>query len=339
MNYQVRDIDYGVWQKFVAARGEANFLHSWQWGKTHQALGHDVVRCGLYDSGDKLVGVMQGIVMDARRGRYMEIGGGPLLDWDNSSLVQAAMSGIKKLAAEKSCVFVRIRPQLNKSEDNLKLFSSRGLRKAEMHLYAQNTNILNLSHTEEVLLANMRRQTRYEIRQAEKQNIKVESSSSEELVDKFYELQRQTAKLHDFIPPTRDFLVFLIRSFEGSAKFYLATKNGQFLALALVIFYGQEADYFEGASTLEGRKLPGSYAIQWQIIKDAKASGLSRYNLWGVAPSDANENHRFANVSTFKRGFGGEDYDFVPAHDLVINKVRYIKNLAVEKVRRKIRKL
>jgi len=338
MSYQVKDIDQEQWRAFLDTRPESNFLQAWQWGQAHVDTGHELVRLGIFD-GDSMLAAIQGIVMNAKRGRYLEIGGGPLLDWNNTELVKYLMEALKNVAAAKSCVFVRIRPQLESSETSLKLFSDLGLRRAAMHLYAQNTSILDLAKSEEELLAAMRRQTRYEIRQAVKQNIVVESSSGEAMVNKFYELQQETARRHRFIGPSRNFLTSLVRNFCERAVIYTARKDGHLLALALIIFYGREADYYEGASTLEGRELAGSYGIQWQVIQDAKAAGCKRYNLWGIAPPGSNENHRFANVTTFKQGFGGEDYNFIPAHDLVINKIKYLKNLAVERIRRKIRKL
>jgi len=36
---------------------------------------------------------------------------------------------------------------------------------------------------------------------------------------------------------------------------------------------------------------------------------------------------------------GGEVVEFVPAHDLVISKIKYMKNLAVETLRKKKRHL
>jgi len=116
------------------------------------------------------------------------------------------------------------------------------------------------------------------------------------------------------------------------------TNDRQLIAQAFVVFYGAEASYHYGASTELGRSEPGAYAIQWQAIKEAKRRGCSRYNFWGVVRPDETK-HRFYGVSVFKRGFRGEDVEYLHAQDLVINKAKYLKNLAVEHTRRKVRKL
>ena len=100
----------------------------------------------------------------------------------------------------------------------------------------------------------------------------------------------------------------------------------------------EEGDYYEAASTDLNRKIPGAYALLWQAIKDLKKEGYERFNLWGIAPA-GQPNHRYAGVTTFKTGFGGEIIEYVPAHDLIISKVKYLKNLAVETLRKKKRHL
>ena len=71
---------------------------------------------------------------------------------------------------------------------------------------------------------------------------------------------------------------------------------------------------------------------------DVKAAGYERFNLWGIAPA-GQPNHRYAGVTTFKTGFGGEVIEYVPAHDLVLSKIGYFKDYVVESVRKKKRHL
>ena len=100
----------------------------------------------------------------------------------------------------------------------------------------------------------------------------------------------------------------------------------------------EEGDYYEAASTELNHKLPGAYALLWQAMKDLKADGYERFNLWGIAPPNQ-PNHRYAGVTTFKTGFGGEVVEYVPAHDLVLSKVRYLADFAFETLRKKRRHL
>lgn len=316
---------------------EANFLQSWQWGALHEKCGHKVVHQAVVVE-HKVLGGWQGIIKDARRGRYLEVPGGPLIDWTDPAEVERVTRQLRYVAKRNRAAFVRIRPQVIDNPSNRAVFSMAGYRKAPFHLHAEHTNILDLSPSEEDLLAGMRRQTRYEVRQAAKKGVKVSWQTGTQAVEEFYELQQETANRQGFIPSSKDFLSALVESFGDQARIYKAEKDGQLLNMAIVIFHGQEAEYFEAASTPEARQYPGAYGLLWQSIKDAKAMGKTRYNLWGIAYSD-DPKHRYAGVTTFKRGFGGQDVTYLPAHDLVINRWRYALNWLIETVRRKKRKL
>lgn len=324
------------WDEVVAVWPNANFLNSWQWGEIHEKLGDKIYR--LIIRGENTTGAVLAIVKDARRGRYLEVPGGPLIDWGNKLMVASTLEELRLIAKADGCVFIRIRPQEYDSESIEVELTKLGFKKALMHLYAEHTSILDLTSTEEKLLSNMRQQTRYEIKRASKEGIEVTSSSSPSDLNLFYEIQVSTAKRQGFVPSTRRLLELQLETLGDNFKIYRAEKNGQMLSMAIIISYGREADYYEGASTEAGRKLPGACAIQWRAIQDAKQAGIERYNFWGIASSD-NPKHRFAGVTTFKRGFGGEDVSFVPAHDLVLNKIKYVKNWLVELVRKKMRNL
>ncbi len=279
-------------------------------------------------------------VREARRGRYLEIPCGPLINYENSAEITEIFATIKQIAKAENCVFVRVRPQLLATEENLKILNDLNHKKSPMHLAAEHTVILDLTKSEDDLLKSMRRQTRYEVRQAEKKGITVKKSNSKEIFEEFHKVQLETAHRQNFIPPTMKILDAEREAFAEDAEIYYAeTKEHEKIAYGLIISGGNETDYFEAASTPLNRKLPGAYALLWQAIRDAKKSGQTRFNLWGIAPA-GQPHHRYAGVTTFKTGFsGGETVEFVPAHDLVIKKFAYLKNLLVETIRKKRRHL
>lgn len=326
--------DKNTWEKFILSYPDANFLQSWNWGEFHQNLDKTVKRVGFF-SENKLAGVMLCIVECAKRATYLTIPGGPLIDWDNPLLVNAFKKTVEEILLDEKCSFVRVRPQILENEKNNKLFLKLGFKKAPMHLHAELTRQLDLTKSEEQLLSGMRKNTRYEIRKALTLGVKVTSSKHPSDIDNFYKLQTETAKRQDFIPFDKKFLKeqFKVFTKDNQVILYTAWLNKKKLAQAFIIFYGNEADYHYGASTKEGRKYPGAYLIQWEAIKEAKKRVMERYNLWGVSP-EGQTNHRFYGVSVFKRGFGGEDVEYLHARDLVINPVAYKFNLFIEKFRK-----
>ena len=322
------------WAEIVKKYPEANLLQSPEYGKSCEKLGAKVI----VDDFDG-VGYAQMIVRDAKRGRYLEIPCGPLLDWTDKNAVKTIINKISEIAKKERCVFVRIRPQLISTTENISLLKKLGFKKSPMHLAAENTVLIDLTKTEEELLAGMRRQTRYDVRRAEKMGIKITKSDDEDVFRDFHKVQLDTAKRQGFVPPSLKALLAEREAFMPNIAIYAATTDkDELIAYGMIIGSGEEADYYEAASTSLNRKLPGAYALLWKAILDAKTNGYKRFNLWGIAPKDQ-PNHRYAGVTTFKTGFGGAITEYVPAHDLVISRVGYLKDLVVEKTRKKRRHL
>ena len=322
------------WNEVVKKFPEANFLQAPAYGKMNELLGFKVITEDFDENGWVLM-----IIRDAKRGRYLEIPCGPLINWEDKKIIKAVFTRIVEVAKKEKCVFVRLRPQLMANEKNLKLLESLGLKKSPMHLAAEHTVMIDLLKSEEDLLKNMRRQTRYEVRRAEKLGIKVRKDCSREIFDEFHQEQVKTAKRQNFIPPDLKTLLAEREAFGNNIEIYVAeTAENQKIAYGLIIKDGREGDYYEAASTELNRKLPGAYALLWRAMRDLKEEGYERFNLWGIAPA-GHPNHRYAGVTTFKTGFGGEIVEYVPAHDLVISKPKYLKNLIVETARKKRRHL
>lgn len=327
------------WENFLNSHREANFLQSWSWGEFHISLGNPIQRSGFYKNRE-MVGVMLSIVEKAKRGWYLTVPGGPILDWRNQDIVDSFASEIKNIAKLNNCVFIRVRPQILSNDSSKRIFKQLGFMNAPMYLHAELTSQLDITKSEEELLSQMRKTTRYEIKKAQNIGVKITTTTNEFKIKEFYDLQIETSKRQKFVPFSFKFLSeqFKIFAESGNALLYSAYLKDRLLAQAFIIFYGKEAVYHYGASTEDGRNYPGAYLIQWEAIKEAKKRGMSRYNLWGVAPIDK-PNHRFFGISIFKRGFGGEDVGYLHAQDLIINYPKYMLNFLIEIFRKKVRKV
>ena len=329
-----KEFSSAIIQEIISTYPEINFLQLPKYGKMNELIGDKTI---IEDFGGKAHALM--IVRNAKRGRYLEIPCGPLLDWNNKKLSKDVFDKIAEIGKREKCIFVRIRPQLNGSPENLKKLADLKLEKSPMHLAAEHTVMIDLRKTEDELLADMRRQTRYEVRRAEKLNIHVDKSNSLEVFKEFHSVQTETAKRQNFVPPSLKTLLAEREAFGDDIMIYVAkNEDDKPIAYGMIIRGGKEGDYYEAASTELNHKLPGAYALLWQVMKDLKADGYERFNLWGIAPPNQ-PNHRYAGVTTFKTGFGGEVVEYVPAHDLVLSKVRYLADFAFETLRKKRRHL
>ncbi len=332
--------DQQVWKSYILSRKEANFLQSWHWANFQQKIGKTIFAIGIFDK-KKQIGSALLVKEEAKRGNYLTIAGGPLINWQelNISELTEIFNFFKQLAKKNNCSFVRFRPQALNTNFLQKKLAKLAAKKAPMHLTADLTLQINLFPTEEELLKKMRKNTRYEIRKSQKLGIEIRTSQDPAQIKRFYEDQLILAKKHNFVPFSYEFLFEQFKKFAANdnAMLFDAYYQGKLLASAFIIFYNNEAVYHYGTSTLNNQRLPGSYACQWAAILEAKKRGCAKYNLWGIAPTDQ-VNHRFAGVSLFKRGFGGEEVAYLPAHDLPVSNNYWIIRI-FEWMRRKARRL
>lgn len=326
------------WEQFILSHPEANFLSSWNWIEYNRKLGKKVFPVGLFQN-KKLVGALLFIKEESRRGNYLTIAGGPILNWEDKVVVEAFVNESKRIGKLEQCVFLRVRPQIEDTETNRSLFQENGFREAPMHITADLTLQLDLDLSEEELLMQMRKTTRYEIRKADRVGVEVVQSRDPSDIKEFHKYHLWLAQKHNFVPFSYEMFYKQFETFVNDDQVVLfhAYKHKKLLDTAFIMFYGKEAAYHYGISTPENRGLPGSYACQWEAIKEAKKRGMTRYNFWGIAPLDK-PNHRYAGLSVFKRGFGGREVAYLPAHDLPLSPLYTVVNL-FETFRAKRRKL
>lgn len=342
MNLSVHRVsDKTVWEHDLKQYSEANFLQSWNWGEFERSLGKQIFPLQVL-SENTVVGMALVITEHARRGTYLTIAGGPLLLWNtkNTSAIWAALeTELRKIGTEVKASFVRLRLQEKASPEITSFLQKRGLKPSPMHLTADLTLQLDLTQPLEKILQNMRKNTRGEVRKAEKLGITVTQSTDPNEIQDFYEQQLAVASRQGFVPFSYDFLSQQFEAFlpDNQVCLFQSWQDKQLLASAFVIFYNGEAVYHYGISTAANVKLPGSYACQWSAIQEAQARGMTRYNFWGVAPLDE-PNHRFSGVGLFKRGFGGQEVQYQPAYDLPLS-WNYAITRNFELLRKKLRRL
>jgi len=323
--YQSREIkDKKVWEKFLLSQHPQSFLQSWNWGETNRLIGNQIFRRGFFKN-DKLIGLCLLIKQKAKRGPHLIIPAGPIIDWKNQELVNFVNQEIKKIAKKEKVWFVRTRPEIIDSPAAKHLLKNLSFVSAPMYLHAENTWVLDITPKEEDLLLGMRKNTRYLVRKSLKSNLKLKTTRQPSAALVLKKLQEATIRRHNFVGFPEEFFRALLKTFgtDHQAQVFVAKLEKEILAAALIIFYADTAYYYLGASSDKIRKIPASYFLQWQIIKEAKRKGFKKYNFWGIAPTN-NPRHRFWGVTIFKKGFGGQRIDWLHAQDLPLTPLYWL---------------
>jgi lipid II:glycine glycyltransferase (peptidoglycan interpeptide bridge formation enzyme) len=125
----------------------------------------------------------------------------------------------------------------------------------------------------------------------------------------FYTLFQETAKRDGIAIHSRDYYAFLFElcgEYENDpeVRLYIAEHEGEAIAAVVTLFRGQDGTYLYGASSDKKRNLMAPYLLQWIAMRDARAWGCIRYDLFGIPPND-DPAHPMAGLYRFKTGFGG----------------------------------
>ena len=321
---------------FVGSMVKSQFLQSWEWGEFQQSLGRKIWRLGVLDS-QSLVASALVIKHNLPLGRnYLYCPRGPIFETKNQGLktknyLDELLEKIIEIAKQENSLFVRIEPPVEKSNElNLKSLV------ATQFVQPKDTLTLDLSKSEEQLLSEMHPKTRYNIRLAEKKGVTVRIGVKEDF-EKFWQLNQETASRDSFKTHPRNYYQKMLEVLSPDfLKLFLAEYEGKVLVVNLVIFFGDTVTYLHGASSNEYRNLMAPHLVQWRQILEGKKLGFKCYDMWGVLPlktqqattentegAEHTEHHSWQGLTRFKRGFGGQEINYIGTYDLILNSFWY----------------
>lgn len=357
---QIKEIkEKTIWERFLSECREKTFLQSWNWGIFQEKMGNKIWRFGVYDR-EQLITVCLVVKISAKRGTFLFVPHLPsvaLAKEDGLSnkkeILRALLEKLKKLSKEEKASFVRMSPIWERNQENISVFKELGFKKSPTHMHAEVTWVLDITLPEEILLENMRKTTRYLTKKAPKDGVEIIKSEKIEDLEAFNRLYSKTVDRHHFVPFSFEYLKNEFLSFrpDDQILIFLARYKKEVISSAIIIFWSDIAFYHHGASSLKYPKVPASYYLQWEAIREAKIRGCQKYNFWGIADVDQkseknnfvseerkNRKHPWYGLSLFKMGFGGYKKEYVRAQDLPLS-LSYWLTFLFEKIRKSKRGL
>ena len=330
-----------IWENFLSAIKKKTFLNSWNWGEFQKKEGNKIWRLGIYNQG-QLNGNALIIKVEAKRGTFLFVPHGPQVLSNKHQALESLLNRLKEIAREEKASFIRISPIWERNEENVKIFKDFKFKNAPIHIHPEVTWQLDITPSKEELLINMRKTTRYLIRQGQKNNdIEIIQSSDIKDLEKFNKVYQETIQRHHFAPFSLNCLENQFSSFLGDNQIslFLGKYKNEVVSSAVIVFWQNIGFYHHGASLSKYQKIPVSYLLQWEAIKEAKKRGCQIYNFWGIASeikdkSDlAKSKHPWAGLTLFKMGFNGSKKEYVKTQDYPISKKYYLTYI-FEKIRK-----
>lgn len=320
------------WDAFVLEHSRSHFLQISAWGGFKAHFGWIPQRVALSDSTGKLVAGAQILYrpLPFRLGKLAYIPFGPLVDWDNSSLVKALFKVLDRTARQSGAVFMKLEPGYAVDVEMLKALRCR---LSPQTVQPPRTLVLNIRNEEAALQA-MNQGTRRNIRKSEKFGVQVRQATRED-VSSFNQLLQTTSQRQGFgvhVPTYYEGIYdqFVAQSTPIKANLLMAsyvTEEGSVRDLSGVVVFvlGKQAWYLYGASSDEERQRMASFGVQWAAIQWACQQGAKQYDMYGVPDRDPltlealfeQEHEGLWGVYRFKRGWGGQVVRTVGAWDRV----------------------
>lgn len=315
-----------LWNQFVDSTPYSTILQFWQWGEVKRSEGWEPFRFGIEVDGQLKV-VAQCLLKPAPLlGNYLYVPYGPVFQEINGlkSYLPDLLAGLKDFATKNNCFVIEfdpligqlvdaevspevLRPYLDQEVKNVLL--SNGFQISKRNVQPKHKLFYDLTKSEDELLMLMKKNTRYNVRLAQKKGVQVNnfnfsSPEANTKVDQFYELLLETRERAKGYPirPKSTFLE-LVNIFKDSDKLELfeATFENDLLTMNISEFTSYWSSSFYGASNRLHPDVKGAYLLRWESVLEAKRRGCKVYDFWGVI-MDSKQHQGYSET---KLSFGG----------------------------------
>ena len=311
-----------AWNQALAGLPDAHALQSWVWGDFKSRWGWSAQRLTLTIAQSSWEPLAAAQVLKRRIPRLpysiLYVPKGPVLNYNDRELRLQTLAELEKLAKREKAILIKIDPEVvrcwgieqeRKSPLGTRFvqeLQGRGWIHSAEQIQFPNTVLLDLTQSEEDLLAAMKSKTRYNIRLAARKDITVRQGTMEDL-SALAAMYEETAARDGFTIRPMAYYLDAWRSFmdAGMGMPLLAEYEGDPVAAIFLVRYGDRVTYMYGASTQRERNRMPNYLLQWEAIRWAKAEGCTTYDFWG-APTEFVEDDPLWGVWRFKDGFRGD---------------------------------
>jgi lipid II:glycine glycyltransferase (peptidoglycan interpeptide bridge formation enzyme) len=252
---------------------------------------------------------------------------GPLCAVEDPALTQMVMQALHRVSATHRIQYLVIQPP-NNGEALAGQLPGWGFRRSWIELAPTASVLIDLTPGFDSLLAQMKRQTRPNVRRSERAGITVREGTEADLHG-FYCLHVATSRRQEFNPYREDYLVHMWRVLHplGYLQLLMAEYAGEAVSALLIAPFGDTViAKLLGWSGLHADCRPND-AVFWGSIQWAKAHGYRYFDLEGLDLAAARAvlnggslpESRRSSPDFFKLGFGGRVTVYPEAYDHFYN--------------------
>jgi len=321
-----------MYNRFVHTSVRPHFLQTYEWGELKSGTGWQPLRLMLTRDDTPIAAIsllkrklplVGGSVFYAPRGPVIGKG-------CDSKDEEYFWQEVKKLGKKEGAILIKIDPDITVQDKEAKArLEVLGFRPADAvggfgGIQPRYVFRLDITKSEDELLAGMASKTRYNLRLAIRKGVKVRIGENKNDLRVFYDILQETAERDRFL--IRDYSYFEkmwdLFIAQDTARLFLAEYQGKVIAGTIAFHCGDRVWYLYGASSNQHRNVMPNYLLQWEMIRWGKSLNCTLYDMRGVPPNDDPDNP-LAGLYRFKKGFGAEFTEFIGDYDLPFSTMRY----------------
>lgn len=311
-------------------------VQTWEWGDFQISQGHKVYRLGVFDH-NKMISAYS---LSFHRIPHTNFSVGTILR--GPVITQDMITNVQKIALDENAIFVKFEPDVI-----TKIYHGSEIKNIPIDVNFPNlvispkvafyphTYVVDLTKTEDELLAALHPKTRYNVRIANRHNVKIEDTTTDAGFKAYLDLLFDTTKRQGFYLHTRHYhqkLWQLLKN-TGKVRILTASYQNQPLASFMLFFEKDRLFYPYGASLDANREVMAPTLLMWEVIKLGRSLKLKSFDMWGCLGPDAKEIDNGYGFHRFKQGYGGDLVQFVGTYDLIINPQLYKLYNLIDKYR------
>lgn len=296
-----------AWHEWLTIIGKSNLLQSWAYGEAKKnAEGWKVKRAVFRYSGNPVAMVQ---VLEKRIAGILKlrrINRGPL--FFPSASVDERMSVLDNLLRYGNWLEGKVQtiaPELSLNGPNLATLICNGV--FSPHPRSWTSIWLNIEPELSHIRAKLTGKWRSKLVVSEKNNMKVEISSSEEIMRWMIQRYEENMYLKDFEGIRLPLLKELYRNSADDSLLIIcrAEIDDKYIAGICVACHGNAATYLVGWSGADGRSLKANHFLLWNAIQYLREKQIRWLDLGGI------DEEATPGITEFKFGLGGEVYELV----------------------------
>lgn len=298
----------------------SHVIQSWEWGEFREKLGLELVRLGHFD-GRKLVKAYQLTfhpvpILGQTIGYFPK---GPMPD-------RLMVDSLSLIGKKRKAAFIKLEPNVTVNSSQLTVDSSPklGLVESGKSLFTKYNFLIDLTKSEDQLLAAMHPKTRYNIGLAQKHQVEVYDSTKDADFEIYLKLYFETTRRQKYFGHTPHYHRLLWQTLKpaGMARVLIARYQVPVVAWMLLSF-GNTLYYPYGGSSTEHKEVMASNLVAWEAIRLGKRLGLKTFDMWGALGPQAKENDPWYGFHRFKAGYGARLVEYAGTYDLVLAPTMY----------------